>query len=85
MREDEAFISLTKLHVHLVANSGIAVNKLLTRDDPVSVLQSMEVVHELLCGDFKCLKKTRVLKKPVRNLRENTKILSNHLTKPRFT
>lgn len=85
MREDEAFISLTKLHAHLVVDSGIAVNKRLTRDDPVSILQSMEVVHEFLHWDFKCLKKTRVLKKPVRNLRDNTKMLSNHLTKPRFT
>lgn len=75
MREREAFISLAKLHPHLVANCGVAVNKLLTRNDPVSVLQSMEVVHELLYGDFKGLKKTCVLKKPVRNLGHN-KIVS---------
>lgn len=31
----------------------------------------MEVVHELLNGDFKGLKKTCVLKKPVRNLGDN--------------
>lgn len=38
----------------------------------------MEVVHELLYGDFKGLKKTCVLKKPVRNLGDN-KIVSHHL------
>lgn len=64
-----------------MANSGIAAYKLLTRDDPVSVLQSMEVVHELLHGDFKCLKKTSVLKKPVRNLRDNTKIIRQSFNK----
>lgn len=41
---------------------------LLTRNDPVSILQSMEVVHELLYGNSKGLKQTCVLKEPVRNL-----------------
>lgn len=34
----------------------------------------MEVVHELLYRDFKGLKKTCVLKKPVRNLGDSNKV-----------
>lgn len=42
----------------------------------------MEVVHEFLYGDFKGLKKTCVLKKPVRNLGDN-KNVSHHLCEGR--
>ena len=41
----------------------------LTGDVPVSVLQSVEVVHELLYGDPEGLKQTCVLKEPIGNLR----------------
>lgn len=44
---------------------------LLTRDDPVSILQSMEVVHELLYGNSEGLKQTCVLKESVGNLGRN--------------
>ena len=44
---------------------------LLTRDDPVSVLQSMEVVHELLYRNPEGLKQTCVLKELIGNLGNN--------------
>lgn len=49
--------SLTERRTHLAADAGTAyINGSLTRDDPISVLQSMEVVHELLNRNFKGLK-----------------------------
>lgn len=40
----------------------------LTRDVPVSALQGVEVVHELLDRNLEGLKQTRVLKESVGNL-----------------
>lgn len=46
---------------------------LLTRDDPVSILQSMEVVHKLVYRNSKGLEQTRVLKESVGNLEHDTR------------
>lgn len=66
--------------IHLVAatdNAGsllfILIHQLLTRDVSVSILQSLEVVHELLHRNPEGLKQTCIFKKPVRNLEDNTK------------
>lgn len=53
---------------------------LLTRDDPVSILQSMEVVHKLVYRNSKGLKQTCVLKESVGNLEHDTrKMYVDHL------
>lgn len=77
-RPEWGFTSLTKQYIHLVADKGSAGYRhskkhrvLLTWNDPVSILQCMEVVHELLYGDSKSLKQTRVLKESVGNLEHN--------------